>query len=145
GFPTGVTGVELMGSALLQAQKFGAEFSTPSPAVGLDLDGPLPVVRLDDGQRVEARSVLIATGADYHRLGVPGYERFEGLGIYYAATPMELAASRGDEVVVVGGGNSAGQAAVFLAQHRKQVWVILRGADLRKGMSSYLVERLQAA
>jgi thioredoxin reductase (NADPH) len=134
-----------MSRALLQAQKFGAEFSTPSPAVGLDLGGPRPVVRLDDGERVEARCLLIATGADYYKLDVPGYERFEGLGIYYAATPMELASSHGDAAVVVGGGNSAGQAAVFLAQHLKRVWVILRGGDLRKSMSSYLVERLQAA
>jgi thioredoxin reductase (NADPH) len=145
GFPTGITGGELMSRALLQAQKFGAEFSTPSPVAGLDLTGPRAVVRLDDGEGVEARCVLIATGADYHKLDVPGYERFEGLGIYYAATPMELASSRGDEAVVVGGGNSAGQAAVFLAQHLKRVWVILRGGDLHKSMSSYLVERLQAA
>jgi thioredoxin reductase (NADPH) len=102
-------------------------------------------VRLDDDECVEARCVLIATGADYHKLDVPGYERFEGLGIYYAATPMELASSRSDEAVVLGGGNSAGQAAVFLAQHLKRVWAVLRGGDLHKSMSSYLVERLQAA
>jgi len=145
GFPTGITGAELMSRALLQAQKFGSEFSTPSVAAGLELGGPRPVVRLADGERVEARCVLIATGADYNKLDVPGYERFEGLGIYYAATPMELASSHGAEAVVVGGGNSAGQAVVFLAQHRQRVWVVLRGADLRKNMSSYLVERIQAA
>jgi thioredoxin reductase (NADPH) len=145
GFPTGITGAELMSRALLQAQKFGSELSTPSVAAGLELGGPRPVVRLADGERVEARCVLIATGADYNKLDVPGYERFEGLGIYYAATPMELASSHGDEAVVVGGGNSAGQAVVFLAQHRQRVWVVLRGSDLRKNMSSYLVERIQLA
>jgi len=145
GFPTGITGAELMSRALLQAQKFGSEFSTPSVAAGLELAGPRPIVRLADGDRVEARCVLIATGADYNKLAVPGYERFEGLGIYYAATPMELASSHGTEAVVVGGGNSAGQAIVFLAQHRQRVSVMLRGADLRKNMSSYLVERIHAA
>src|SRR5260221_3645614 len=107
GFPTGLTGAELMSRALLQAQKFGSEFSTPSVAAGLELGGPRPVVRLADGDRVEARCVLIDTGADYNNLDVPGYERFESLGIYYAATPMELASSHGAEAVVMGGGNSA--------------------------------------
>jgi thioredoxin reductase (NADPH) len=145
GFPTGITGGELMSRALLQAQKFGAEFSTPSAATGLELGGRFPVVRLDDDERVEARCVLIATGADYNKLDVPGYEQFEGLGVYYAVTPAERLANRDCEVVVVGGGNSAGQAIMFLAEHSRRVWVVLRGADLRKNMSSYLVERIQAA
>src|SRR5260370_35936978 len=101
-----------MSRALLQAQKFGSEFSTPSVAAGLELGGPRPVVRLADGERVEARCVLIATGADYNKLDVPGYERFEGLGVYYAATPMELASGHGAEAEVAAGRNSAGQAVV---------------------------------
>jgi thioredoxin reductase (NADPH) len=145
GFPTGITGAELMGRALLQAQKFGAEFSTPSPAIGLELGGRFPAVRIEGGERVEARCVLIATGADYNKLDVPQVEQFEGVGIYYAATPTELASCRGAEVVVVGGGNSAGQAIVFLAQQARWVRVVLRGDDLGKNMSRYLVERIGAA
>jgi thioredoxin reductase (NADPH) len=145
GFPTGITGAELMSRALLQAQKFGTEFSVPSPVAGLALGGTRPVVVLEDDERVAARSVLIATGADYNQLQVPGCDRFQGLGVYYAATPTEVAACRGTDVVVVGGGNSAGQAIVYLAQHMRRVWVLLRGDDLHKHMSSYLVGRVQAA
>jgi thioredoxin reductase (NADPH) len=144
GFPTGITGAELMSRALLQAQKFGAEFSTPSPVIGVDVSGALPAIQLEGGERVEARCVLIATGADYNKLDVPETERFEGLGVYYAATPIELAACRGAEVVVVGGGNSAGQAIVFLAQYARRVRVLVRGGELRQSMSSYLVERIKA-
>ena len=145
GFPTGITGADLMGRAVLQAQKFGAEFSTPSPAMELDLGGPHPSVRIEGGERVEARCVLIATGADYRKLNIPERERFDGMGVYYAATQTELVSCRGAEVVVVGGGNSAGQASMFLAAHTRRVLVLLRGGDLGKSMSSYLVERIQAA
>jgi thioredoxin reductase (NADPH) len=144
GFPTGVTGADLMSRALIQAQKFGAEFSTPSPATGLDVSDTHPAVLLEDGERVETRCILIATGAEYNKLDVPGCERFEGLGVYYAATPAELPSWRDAEVVVVGGGNSAGQAIVFLASHIRRVWVVVRGGDLRKSMSSYLIERIEA-
>jgi thioredoxin reductase (NADPH) len=133
-----------MGRAVLQAQKFGAELSTPSPATELDVGGLRPAVRLEGGERVEARCVLIATGADYRKLDVPDREQFDGLGVYYAATQTELASCRGSEVVVVGGGNSAGQAIVFLAAHTRRVLVLLRGGDLGKSMSSYLVGRIQA-
>ncbi len=145
GFPTGVTGADLMGRAVLQVQKFGAELSTPSPAVELDLGGPRPAVRIEGNERVEGRCVLIATGADYRKLDIPERERFDGLGVYYAATQTELVSCRGSEVVVVGGGNSAGQAIVFLAEHTRRVVVLLRGGDLGKSMSSYLVGRIQAA
>jgi thioredoxin reductase (NADPH) len=145
GFPTGITGAELMGRAVLQAQKFGAVFSTPSPALELDVGGAMPAVGIEGGERVEARCVLIATGADYRKLDVPERERFDGLGVYYAATQTELVSCRGSEVVVVGGGNSAGQAIVFLAEHTRRVLVLLRGGDLRKSMSSYLVDRIKAA
>lgn len=144
GFPTGITGAELTSRALLQAQKFGALVSAPSAAVGLALGGPLPLVQLDDGQRVSARSVLIATGAEYRKLDVPGRERFDGLGVYYAATHMELMACQGADVIVVGGGNSAGQAVMFLAGHTRRVYVLLRGGDLYKRMSSYLADRILA-
>ena len=145
GFPTGITGAELMGRAVLQAQKFAAEVSTPCVVEGLELGGALPVVRLEGGERVAARCVLIATGADYRKLDVPERERFDGLGIYYAATQTELVSCRGSDVVVVGGGNAAGQAVMFLAQNTRRVHVLLRGGDLRRSMSSYLVGRIEAA
>ena len=144
GFPTGISGADLMGRAVLQAQKFGTEFSTPSLATALEVGGPRPAVRIAGGERVEARCILIATGADYRKLNVPGRVRFDGLGVYYAATQTELVSCRGSEVVVVGGGNSAGQAIVFLAEHTRHVWVLLRGDDLGKNMSSYLVDRIRA-
>jgi thioredoxin reductase (NADPH) len=145
GFPTGISGAELTGRATLQAQKFGAELSSPAPVVGLELAGEHPVVRLDSGERATARCVLIATGADYRKLDVPGRERFDGLGVYYAATPMELTACRGRDVAVVGAGNSAGQAVMFLAEHTRRVWLLVRGDDLRKSMSSYLADRVERA
>lgn len=143
GFPTGISGAELTGRATLQAQKFGARFSTPCEAAGLRGNGATSTVVLEDGAQVSGRCVLIATGADYRQLDVPGRERFDGLGVYYAATPTELAGVRGSEVVVVGGGNSAGQAATFLADHADRVHLLLRGNDLRRGMSSYLATRIE--
>jgi thioredoxin reductase (NADPH) len=145
GFPTGITGAELAGRATLQAQKFGAELSSPAPVAGLELDGPLAAVLLESGERARARCVLIATGADYRQLHVPGRERLEGAGVYYAATPTELSACRDSDVVVVGGGNSAGQAVMFLSQNTRRVWLLLRSGDLRRSMSSYLADRVEAA
>jgi thioredoxin reductase (NADPH) len=146
GFPTGITGAELTGRATLQAQKFGAQFSTPTRVEGLELaDGSDPVIRTDQGERIGARCVLIATGADYRRLDVAGIDRFAGMGVFYAATPTELSACRDRDVVVVGGGNSAGQAVMFLAAHTNRVWLLLRGAGLRRKMSSYLADRIEAA
>ena len=145
GFPMGVTGAELTGGATLQAQKFGAEVCSATSVVGLDLDAADPIVRLDDGAGIVGRAVLIATGADYRKLDVPDRERFDGLGVYYASTPMELTGCRGSDVIVVGGGNSAGQGVMFLSQHTRHLWLILRGDDLRKHMSSYLADRVEQA
>jgi thioredoxin reductase (NADPH) len=145
GFPTGISGADLIGRATLQVQKFGGELCSATSVVGLELDTPDPAVRLDDGTRVSGRSILIATGADYRKLAVPGRERFDGAGVYYAATPMELIACRGSDVIVVGGGNSAGQGVMFLAQHTRRIWLILRGSDLRASMSSYLADRIEQA
>lgn len=144
GFPTGISGADLMGRAVLQAQKFGAEFSTPSPATELDFSGLRPAVRIEGGERVVARCILIAAGADYRKLDVPERARFDSLGVYYAATQTELVSCLGSDVVVVGGGNSAGQAILFLAEHTRRVLVLLRGDDLSESMSSYLVDRIQA-
>jgi thioredoxin reductase (NADPH) len=145
GFPTGISGADLANRAILQAQKFGAQFSNPSQIVGLEFENNSPVVCLDDGERVSTRCVLIATGANYCKLDVPGREQFEGLGVYYAATPIEAQLCRGSEVIVVGGGNSAGQAVMFLSDQTTRVLLLLRSGDLRKGMSSYLADRIEGA
>ena len=145
GFPTGITGADLTGRATLQAHKFGAELSSPARVIGLTPDDANASIELESGERATARCVLIATGADYRKLDVPGRERFDGMGVYYAATPTELSMCRGSDVVIVGGGNSAGQAAMFLADHTARVWLILRSGDLRRSMSSYLADRVEAA
>ncbi|MFI5239425.1 MAG: NAD(P)/FAD-dependent oxidoreductase, partial [Gemmatimonadales bacterium] len=145
GFPMGITGAELTSRATLQAQKFGARISTPSQAIALDDAGSHLVVRLEGNESAFARCVLIATGADYRTLDVSGRERFEGLGVYYVATPTELDACSGADVVIVGAGNSAGQAALFLAQHTRRVLMLVRRDDIRLTMSSYLADRIDAA
>jgi thioredoxin reductase (NADPH) len=143
GFPTGLTGSELADRAIIQANKFGARLAIATPVSGLMFDGTYPVVRLDDTETISTKCLLIATGVDYRRLGVEGCEQFEGRGVFYAATIAEAQLFRGSEVVLVGGGNSAGQAAVFLAQHAGHVWLLLRGHDLYKDMSSYLAKRIE--
>jgi thioredoxin reductase (NADPH) len=115
GFPTGLTGAELADRAVVQANKFGAILSVPSPVVRLTFDNAYAVLELEGGETVTAKSLLIASGAEYRRLPVEGCEGFEGRGVYYAATPSEAPICRGQDVVIVGGGNSAGQAAVFLS------------------------------
>jgi thioredoxin reductase (NADPH) len=145
GFPTGLTGSELAGRAILQANKFGAHLSVPSPVNRLAFENAYTIVQVDGGETVTAKCLLIATGADYRRLSVEGSDRFEGTGVYYAATLAEAQLCRGTQVVIVGGGNSAGQAAVFLAGHARQVLLLIRGDDLYKNMSSYLVRRIEQA
>jgi thioredoxin reductase (NADPH) len=143
GFPTGITGLELADRAVMQASKFGARLSVPVPALQLSFDQTYPVIHLDGGETVIGRSLLIATGADYSRLQVEGCEQFEGGGVYYAATVNEAMFCKGAEVVIVGGGNSAGQAAVFLSEYVRTVYLVVRGDDLRKNMSSYLAHRIE--
>jgi thioredoxin reductase (NADPH) len=143
GFPTGLTGSELADRALLQASKFGARLSVPTPVIRLTFENAYPILHLEGDETVTTKCLLIASGAEYRRLGVEGCEQFEGTGVYYAATPNEARLCEGAEVVVVGGGNSAGQAAVFLAQYARQVLVLIRGNDLYKNMSSYLVRRIE--
>ena len=143
GFPAGISGAELTRNALLQAQRFGASVSVPGRVAGLRLDGGMRVVVLRDGSEVHARCVLVASGVDYRRLDVSGLGDYEGAGIYYAATDMEARLCRGDDVVVVGGGNSAGQAVVFLSRYARTVHLVIRGDDLGKNMSRYLVDRVE--
>jgi len=143
GFAGGITGEKLIGQAVIQAGKFGASLPVGARVCGLSFDGSTNIVRLDSDEKVEARCLLIATGAEYRVLGVNGCEKYEGRGVYYAATPMEAKACAGAEVVVVGGGNSAGQAAVFLSRHAAKVYVVIRGDNLYKNMSSYLASRVE--
>jgi thioredoxin reductase (NADPH) len=143
GFPTGITGSELAERAVVQAGKFGARLTVPSPVTGMTFDNAYPVLRLDGDETVTARCLLIATGADYRKLVAEGCEQFEGSGVYYAATLTEAPLCRGAEVVVVGGGNSAGQAAVFLAGVARNVYLVIRGDNLYKDMSSYLARRVE--
>ncbi len=144
GFPTGISGQALAGRAYTQSQKFGAEVSIGRDAVAFKCDGKGAYdVTLSNGALVRARSVIIASGVQYRRLTLPGVARFEGVGVYYAATDMEARLCRGEEVVVVGGANSAGQAAVFLATQAKHVHMIVRGAGLKDTMSRYLIRRIE--
>ena len=145
GFPAGITGAELAGRAVTQARKFGARPATPYRAVALETDGNRHVVRLEEGQEVAARAVLLATGAQYRRLPVERLEEFEGLSVFYAAGPLEGQLCGASRVAVVGGGNSAGQAAVWLARGGALVTLLHRRADLRETMSDYLVRELDAA
>jgi len=142
GFPSGVSGQELMGNALIQAQRFGAQISIASAVESLGIDGGDRRVNLVNGSRLTSRCVLIASGVEYRKLAVPRFGDFEGAGIYYAATPMEAKLCQGEEVVVVGAGNSAGQAIVFLAKSAAKVHHLVRGNDLGRSMSRYLVDRI---
>lgn len=143
GFPTGISGLELTGRAYAQAQKFGARILIAKGATGLACDRPLYTVHIDDGSRVAARAVVIATGAEYRRPALEHLSRLTGAGVYYGATRMEAQLCMGEEVVVVGGGNSAGQAAAFLAQTVKRVYLLVRGTGLAESMSRYLIRRIE--
>ncbi|MCW3100944.1 MAG: thioredoxin reductase [Chthonomonadaceae bacterium] len=143
GFPTGITGSELAERAVVQAGKFGARLPIPTPVLGLSFTNGYAQLQVEGGETVTARCLLIATGADYRRLVAEGCEQYEGTGVYYAATFNEAAICRGAEVVVVGGGNSAGQAAVFLAGIARKVYLLVRGDSLCKDMSAYLARRIE--
>jgi thioredoxin reductase (NADPH) len=144
GFPAGLSGSELASRALVQADKFGARTTVPQEAVGLRRENGHFSVALSEGGEVAGRSVIVTTGARYRRLDVPRLELFEGSSIHYAATEAEAQMCRGNEVAVVGGGNSAGQAAVFLAGRVAKVYLLIRGDDLGKSMSRYLTDRIEA-
>jgi thioredoxin reductase (NADPH) len=146
GFPTGISGGDLTNRALLQAFRLGAKFSTPTRALSLSFtDGAHGAALRADGCSavLRAKCVIIATGADYSRIDAEGRERFEGSGVYYAATAMEGQLCAGSTVIVAGGGNSAGQAAMFLSEGAEKVLLVIRGDDLSKSMSSYLSRRVE--
>jgi thioredoxin reductase (NADPH) len=146
GFPTGVTGMALMARAYNQARKFGVEMAIPDEVIGLEAPGPRDngrfVLKLSNNERVSARSVVIASGARYRQLAVDGLEPFEAASVHYWASPLEAKLCAGQEVALVGAGNSAGQAAVYLASQVSKVWLLVRGRGLASSMSRYLVDRI---
>jgi len=144
GFPNGISGEDLTGRAAVQAMRLGARLNSPCEVVGMRPEPGFHIVQLSDGSEIPTRSVIIASGARYRRLPVEGLELFEGAGVYYAATDLEARVCDGSSVIVVGGGNSAGQAAIYLAQHNCSVTVAIRRRDLTATMSSYLIERIEA-
>jgi thioredoxin reductase (NADPH) len=143
GFPTGISGLDLTARAYAQAQKFGAQVLIAKAATRLLCDRQPYEVRLAEGSSIRARAVIIATGAEYRRPPLANLSQFEGAGVYYTAMPMEAQLCVGEDIVVVGGGNSAGQAAVFLAQTAKRVFMLVRGDGLGETMSRYLVRRIE--
>jgi thioredoxin reductase (NADPH) len=146
GFPTGITGMALMARAYNQAQKFGVEMAIPDEVIGLQGRGDTAkgrfVLKLSNNEQVSARSVVIASGARYRRLEIENLEGFEGSSVHYWASPVEGKLCSGQEVALVGGGNSAGQAVVYLSSQVAKVWLLVRGPDLESSMSRYLVERI---
>ncbi|HZP17272.1 MAG TPA: NAD(P)/FAD-dependent oxidoreductase [Terriglobales bacterium] len=142
GFPTGISGNELAGRAYTQAQKFGAQMLLTT-GTRLTCDRRPYKIELEEGTRIPARAVVIATGAKYRKLPIQNLTRFEGAGIYYGATFIEAQLCSGEEVIVVGGGNSSGQAAVFLSGSTKHVYILVRGPGLADTMSKYLIRRIE--
>ena len=144
GFPDGVTGAQLTERARRQATRFGAEVLTTRNVVALDINGSARTVRFADGGTIDAHTVILATGVSYRQLGAPGLDEMTGRGVYYGSTLTEAAACTGQDVYIVGGANSAGQAAVYLAQHAKSVTILCRGSSLERSMSYYLIEQIRA-
>ena len=143
GFPAGLTGADLANRGYLQALKFGAELVAPVEVRSMTCEDKMHRLVLDDGQVVSGRTVLIATGATYQRLPVAGCERWDGAGIFYSCTSVHARSCKNGRAAVVGGGNSAGQAAMFLADHTAGATLLLRGGDIRKSMSDYLARRIE--
>lgn len=144
GFPNGISGEDLAARAAVQAMRLGAQLNAPCEVVGLRAEAGFHAVVLGDGSEIPARAVIVASGARYRRLAVEDLERFEGAGVYYAATDLEARVCDGKSVLVVGGGNSAGQAAMYLAQQHCKVTLAIRRGDLTQSMSQYLIERIEA-
>ena len=144
GFPTGISGSELATRAVVQARRFGAELLLARPLVDVSANGSGYVAELSDGTLISGRALLFASGVEWRRLDVPGIDDLLGAGVYYGAGPSEALACTGSRVVVVGGGNSAGQAVVRFSRHAKQVTLLVRGRDLGASMSQYLIDHLSA-
>jgi thioredoxin reductase (NADPH) len=143
GFPDGVSGAQLTDRARRQATRFGAELLTTREVVGLEVHGPARTVRFSDGTKIDAHAVILATGVAYRQLGAPGCTDLTGLGVFYGSALTEATGCAGQDVYIVGGANSAGQAAVYLARHAKSVTILVRAPSLRKSMSHYLIEQIE--
>jgi thioredoxin reductase (NADPH) len=143
GFPSGLTGADLARRAFTQAKRFGAEILSPQEVVGLRVDGPYRFVKLRDGNEVSCHALLIASGLSWKKLDIPGVERLQEAGVYYGAAMTEAQLCSGEDVYLVGGANSAGQAAVYFAQFARSVTMLLRGDSLEKGMSQYLIDQIR--
>ena len=143
GFPQGLSGTELARRAVAQAKKFRAEIVSPQTVVEIRRDDPYRVVKLSDGSELSSKAVILAPGMEVRRLDVPGVERLLGAGVYYGAARTEAAAVRGQDVMIVGGANSAGQGAMFFSEHARKVYMVVRGSSLTASMSQYLIDRIQ--
>jgi thioredoxin reductase (NADPH) len=143
GFPDGVSGAQLTDRARRQAAKFGAEVLTTRDVIGLEVNGSARSVRFADGSAIDAHTVILATGVSYRRLGAPGMDDMTGRGVYYGSALTEAAACSGQDIFIVGGANSAGQAAVYLARGAKSVTILVRGSSLEQSMSYYLIQQIQ--
>ena len=144
GFPTGLSGADLARRAVTQARRFGVEILTPQEVTGVQVDGTYRVVQLADGSTVGCHALMIATGVSYRKLDAPGIEALVGAGVYYGAAMTEAFACRDEDVFIVGGANSAGQAAMYFARYARTVTILVRGDSLEKGMSQYLVDQIHA-
>ena len=145
GFPMGISGLELANRAFIQAEKFGAHIAVARSAATLQCARPPYAIQLDDGGLVHGRSLIVASGAQYRKLNLPNLAQFEGVGVYYGATQVEAQVCSDREVAIVGGGNSAGQAAIFLSTVAKRVYLLVRRAGLSETMSRYLISRIEAS
>lgn len=143
GFPSGLTGADLARRAFTQAKRFGAEILAPQEVVGLRVDGPYRFVKLRDGNEISCHALLIASGLSWKKLDIPGVERLQEAGVYYGAAMTEAQLCSGEDVYLVGGANSAGQAAVYFAQYARSVTMLVRGDSLEKGMSQYLIDQIR--
>jgi thioredoxin reductase (NADPH) len=139
----GISGQDLAGRAFVQAEKFGPQIAVARPATALKCDGRPFHVECKGADAVRGQTVIIACGAQYRKLQLPNLAQFEGSGVYYGATPLEAQLCKSDDVIVVGGGNSAGQAAMFLSTIAKHVYMLVRGSDLGDSMPQYLIRRIQ--
>src|ERR1700680_1032400 len=144
GFPSGLTGGDLTRRAVAQARRFGVEIVSPQEATALRVDGPYRYLRLNDGTELSCHAMLLATGVQWRRLDIPGIDRLQGAGVYYGGTSTEAISCRDEDVLIVGGANSAGQAAMFFSQYAKRVVMLVRGESLATTMSQYLIEQVQA-
>ncbi len=143
GFPDGISGQELAARAFVQAQKFGAQIMITEKAIHLICDRKPYIIEMENNQKIQTKTIIIATGAQYRKLSLENYSKFEGVGIYHGATFVEAQVCEDAEIIIVGGGNSAGQAAVFLSNYVKQVHMLIRSSELAESMSNYLIRRIE--